>query len=148
MFLYLSGLLTSFDSFIPFLYKKGLIFSLLNRCFNICSTYSIFCSELEKLKQIFMNNGYPVKLLNHCIKSFLDKINNNATKPLTAPKRILFTSLYHSRGTISSALNWRLLPAACIFKHWFTIMFHLFWYIYAYFYTYIYIFSESYTPLL
>ena len=68
-----AGLLTSFHSFISFSYKKQLNFSLLNRCFNICSSYLKFLDELEKLKKIFMRNGYPDYLLDSCIASFLDK---------------------------------------------------------------------------
>ena len=56
-----TGLLTNFDSFIPLNYKKGLIFSLITRCFNISSTYALFCIELEKLKIIFMPNGFPTR---------------------------------------------------------------------------------------
>ena len=89
-----TGLLTSFDSFIPESYKRGLIFSLLNRCFNICSSYEIFNVELEKLKQILLNNGYPSRFIDCCVKSFLDKIPLNATnKPQTASKRTIYFSL-------------------------------------------------------
>ena len=71
----------------------GLIFSLLNRCFKICSTYVIFHAEVEKLKHIFINNGYPVKLLDRWIASFLDKVFSKSTKLLTAPKRVVYLSL-------------------------------------------------------
>ena len=45
-----TGLFTNFESFLPIIYKKGLIFTLLFRYFNICSSYRIFQKELSKLK--------------------------------------------------------------------------------------------------
>ena len=44
-----TGLFTNFDSFIPMLYKKGLLFSLISRYFNICSSYVFFHSEMENV---------------------------------------------------------------------------------------------------
>ena len=69
-----TGLFTNFDSFIPMLYKKGLLFSLISRYFNICSSYVFFHSEMEKFKKTFSLNGYPATLVDSCIKSFLDKM--------------------------------------------------------------------------
>jgi hypothetical protein len=43
-----TGLFTNFDSFIPMLYKKGLLFSLISRYFNICSSYVFFHSRKWK----------------------------------------------------------------------------------------------------
>ena len=37
-----TGLFTNFDSFIPMMYKKGLLLSLISRYFNICSSYISF----------------------------------------------------------------------------------------------------------
>ena len=72
-----TGLFTNFDSFIPMLCKKGLLFSLIFRYFNICSSYVFFNSEMEKFKKTFSLNGYPATLVDSCIKSFLDKMYNS-----------------------------------------------------------------------
>jgi hypothetical protein len=45
-----TGLFTNFDSFILMLYKKGLIFSLISRYFNICSL-CIFPLENGKIQE-------------------------------------------------------------------------------------------------
>ena len=65
-----TGLYTNFDSFIPFIYIKGPVMSLLNRYFNICSTYITFHSELDNFKKLFSLNGYPRNFLDNCIRRF------------------------------------------------------------------------------
>ena len=47
-----TGLFTNFENFLPISYKKGFIFSLLFRYFNICSSYQIFHAELDKFKKL------------------------------------------------------------------------------------------------
>ncbi len=88
-----TGLFTNFDSFIPMLYKKGLLFSLISRYFNICSSYALFHSEMEKFKKTFSLNGYPATLVDSCIKSFLDKIYNSRDKVHTCSKKIIYFCL-------------------------------------------------------
>ena len=52
-----SGVFTNFDSFIFELYKTNLIFTLLFRCFTICSDMQSFHLEVEQLQQIFKCNN-------------------------------------------------------------------------------------------
>ena len=54
-----TGLYTNVDSFIPFTNKTDPVMSLLNRYFNICSTYSTFHSKLDNFKKLLSLNGYP-----------------------------------------------------------------------------------------
>jgi len=79
-----SGVFTNFDSFIFESYKTGLIFTLLFRCFTICSDMQKFHLEVEQLRQIFKCNKYPVSLIDQCIKTFLNKIY--------IPKRVMITA--------------------------------------------------------
>jgi hypothetical protein len=69
-----TGLFTNFESFLPTAYKKGFIFSLLFRYFNICSSCQIFHAELEKFKKLLLQNGYPKFFIDRCVKTFLDKM--------------------------------------------------------------------------
>ena len=78
-----SGVFRNFDSFIFESYKTNLIFTLLFRCFTICSDMQSFHLEVEQLRQIFKCNNYPVGLIDQCVKTFLNKIY--------VPKRILIT---------------------------------------------------------
>ena len=63
-----SGFFTNFKSFIPTVYKFGLVYTLLHRCFNIISYYEKFHNEINALKQIFKINGYPFQFIDRCIK--------------------------------------------------------------------------------
>ena len=54
-----SGVYNNFGSFIPKSYKYNFLFTLLHREFKICSNFESFHQEIDKLKPIFKNNGYP-----------------------------------------------------------------------------------------
>ena len=69
-----TGLFTNFESFLPVIYKKGLIYTILFRYLNICSSYSIFQEELAKFKSLLLQNGYPQRFIDNCICSFLNKV--------------------------------------------------------------------------
>ena len=69
-----SGVFTNFKSFIPTVYKFGLVYTLLHRCFNITSSYEKFDNEINALKQILKLNGYPTQFIDRCIKQFLQKL--------------------------------------------------------------------------
>ena len=89
-----TGSFTNFDSFIPMMYKKGLLFSLISRYFNIaCPSYISFQSEMENFKKTFSSNGYPKALIDSCIKTFLDRIYNTKDKVHTCSKKIVYFCL-------------------------------------------------------
>ena len=54
-----SGVFNNFGSFILKSYKYNFLFTLLHREFKICSNFESFHQEIDKLKPIFKNNGYP-----------------------------------------------------------------------------------------
>ena len=69
-----TGLFTNFDSFIPISFKRGLIYTLLDRYFKISSSFHYFHEEVLKLKRLLLNNGYPEALVDRCTRTFLDRI--------------------------------------------------------------------------
>ena len=69
-----TGVFTNFQSFLPDIYNRGLIETLLHRSFRLCSNYENFHHEIETLKSILKHNSYPHNLVNHCIKTFLNKL--------------------------------------------------------------------------
>ena len=69
-----SGVFTNFESFIPKSYKYNLLFTLLHRAFKLCSNFERFHQEIDKLKTIFENNGYPKSFVDFCIKKYLDRV--------------------------------------------------------------------------
>ena len=68
-----TGLLTNFKSFVPFTYKKRLIDTLLDRTFKINSSWNGLDLDFKALKNTFLKNLYPCKLIDKCIKKFLNK---------------------------------------------------------------------------
>ena len=50
-----------------------MILSLLYRCFHLCSDLTKFQHEVTELKSIFRKNGYPNKIVDFCIRNFLNK---------------------------------------------------------------------------
>ena len=71
-------------------YKKGLLLSLISRYFSICSSYQSFHCELQNLKQVFSRNGYPISLIDNCIRSFLNKTLSPKPPVHSCSKKILF----------------------------------------------------------
>ena len=51
-----------------------MLFTLLHRAFKLCSNFECFHQEIDKLKTIFENNGYPKSFVDFCIKKYLDKV--------------------------------------------------------------------------
>ena len=89
---------TNFESFLPVIYKKGLIYTILFRYLNICLWYSTFQEELAKFKSLLLQNGYPLWFIDYCICSFLIKVSDTQIKPLTAPKLQLLIALPFTGG--------------------------------------------------
>ena len=89
-----SGVFTNFESFIPDIYKRGLIETLLHRSFRLCSNYENFHREIETLKSILKRNSYPHNLVNHCIKRFWISYLSKGTLILRFPKGSWF-AFYH-----------------------------------------------------
>ena len=65
-----SRVYTHFDSFLPTTYKFCMIYTLLFRCFSICSNWTNFHNELPSLKDIFLKNGCPISFIDKCFQTF------------------------------------------------------------------------------
>ena len=88
-----SGVFTNFKSFIPTVYKFGLVYTLLHCCFDITSSYEKFHNEINPLKQILKLNGYPTQFIDRCIKQFLQNFYVTKTIQDTANKKQLLIVL-------------------------------------------------------
>ena len=84
-----SKVYSNFNSFISEEYKVGLIFTLLFRTFSIVSDFSGFHSELCHLKEVLKKNAFSIKLIDSCIKNFLNKRLTEKPVTLTAEKNDL-----------------------------------------------------------
>ena len=95
-----SGVYTNFSSFIPDVYRRGLVSTLLYRAYSISSSYGSLHEEVENLKKIFARNGYPSKFVDKCIYNFFNKIYEKRTPVHTVPKKE-FTMVLPFLGTTS-----------------------------------------------
>ena len=67
---------------------------------RVYSSYTSIHEEVEKLKKIFMCNGYPMKFVDRCILKFFNKIHEKRIPVHTVPKRDL-TIVLPFLGTVS-----------------------------------------------
>ena len=67
------GLYANYNSHIPAQYKDSVISSLVNRAIKLCSTPENLTSELNRISQILVNNGYPQCLIDKTIKTKLNQ---------------------------------------------------------------------------
>ena len=74
---------------VEYIHKVGLIFILLFQTFSIVSDFSRFHSEVCHLKETLKKNPFPLKLIDSCIKNFLNKRLTEKPVTLTAEKKDL-----------------------------------------------------------
>ena len=88
-----TGLFTNFHSYISLAYKRFLVFCLLNRIFNICSSYENFHIQLEVVRKLFNLNGFPSHMFDHLVRRFLNNIFEPKPTIHTVPKKIIYFCL-------------------------------------------------------
>ena len=71
-----TGLLLSYFNFVPDSYKYGLIKTLIDRKYKINSTWTSFDIDLKILKQVLLENQYPLSMKDNVIKKYLQKAIN------------------------------------------------------------------------
>ncbi len=65
-----TGVLLNWNSLTSRKYKINLIKCLLDRIWKICSDYELINIEIIKLKQILLNNDYPLSIIDDEIYKF------------------------------------------------------------------------------
>ena len=60
-----SGVYKHFESFLPTIYKFGMIYILVYCCFKSCCDWIKFHEEINFLKQISLKNGYPQSFIDN-----------------------------------------------------------------------------------
>ena len=69
-----SGIFTNFRSFIPELYKRNLISTLLFRSYTISSNWELVHKEVSRIKSFLQKNAYTESYIDNAIKQFFNKI--------------------------------------------------------------------------
>ena len=78
-----TGLILNFSAVCPQKWKFGLIQCLLHRAYTISSSWLTFSQEVDFLKGVFSQNGYPEDLFTSCLRRF---VNNKCDKSIQNSK--------------------------------------------------------------
>ena len=77
-------------------YKISIIKTLVNRAFKVSSPWISFNSEIQRLRRAFVDNGYPLLLIDKTINNMLNKFHTVATTESETNQNIkLFVQLFH-----------------------------------------------------
>jgi hypothetical protein len=83
-----TGLYLRWDSFVPKQYKKGLVNCLIYRAWRICSCLDNFYSEVDFIKSILVNNGYPQNFILSVVRKFMhSKFSSDIKEPVYGPEK-------------------------------------------------------------
>ena len=63
----------NFHSIAPERYKMGVVKTFLHRAYEICSDWTTFNTEIERIRQVLNNNNFPIATIDEEIRKFLDK---------------------------------------------------------------------------
>jgi len=74
-----TGTYSNFQSHVPLTYKKSIVKTLVNRALKYSSTWELLNIELDRLKQVFANNGFPQALTEQIIANSLNNFNVKET---------------------------------------------------------------------
>ena len=95
-----SSVYSNFESFLPSVYKFGMVYTFFYRCFRICSNWTQFYTELIFLEGIFQKNDCPKNFIDKCFKKFLNNVHLVKENVPTVEKKHLLLVLPYL-GTIS-----------------------------------------------
>ena len=80
-----SGDCINYKSIAPEKYKTGVIKTMLHRAYTISSDWIGLSDEIQRLKQLFVNNNFPQTIVEKEINSFLNKkLDNNRAEDTTS----------------------------------------------------------------
>jgi hypothetical protein len=93
-----TGLMTNWNSFVPFSYKKASVVSMHQRALSVCSIYSLLDEELNKIRHYSHLNGYPRDFVDTRIgiglTKYLKRNNDGSDLPLAGcEKQRLFVEV-------------------------------------------------------
>ena len=70
-----TDVIMNYESSAPLKWKRALLNCLLTRAYNLSSNYSLFATEIEKIKTIFRKNSYPSSMINRSVDEFISRRN-------------------------------------------------------------------------
>jgi len=88
-----TGLLTSFNSFTCFSYKRGLIKCLIDRIYKINNTWLGFHHDIDNVKKLLEKNTYPMHLIDKTLKNYLDTKYTSENNQQVSSKNVRYYKL-------------------------------------------------------
>ena len=81
--------LLNYHSECPEKYELGVIKNMLHRAYNIPSNEEIFQAEVNRLKQVFSNNNYPMNVIEKVVTNFTREKQSGQEAPQTTGDKII-----------------------------------------------------------
>ena len=63
----------NYESVCPDRYKDGVINSLLHRSYKLCNSWDSFHDEIFRIKQLLVNNNFPMNIIDKRIRKYLNE---------------------------------------------------------------------------
>lgn len=74
----------------PEKYQLGVINTLLHRAYKISHNWNSFHQEVQRLKQVFTNNDFPMRIIDAEINKFINKIHDKEDKPKHVTHKLFY----------------------------------------------------------
>ena len=103
-----TGLGMKFESCLPLSYKLNLVQTLVHRAYRICSDYLSFHKEIEFLTNYFVNNGYPVGVVQRMVGKTLTKLLSPEGIPTAESSERIVTGSFEFLGKQSITFKHKL----------------------------------------
>ena len=91
-----NGECINFNSLCPTRYKVSVIRSFLHRAYAVTSSWQLFHTEIRRIKQVLINNGFPINIINVQIRKFLNIKFDNLPSRNCNPVKLFYCSQYSS----------------------------------------------------
>ena len=78
------GLFMNYRSFLPTIYKLGLVNTLIDRVFKIAHNRTLFYFEMKKVKEFLGKNSYPPHLVDKQMRKYIRKADTPQTQSKTS----------------------------------------------------------------
>ena len=66
----------------PNTWKRGIVACFLHRAWTVCSSRKLFLQEVDKLREMFVSNGYQIRFFNKLFNAFMLKKTQQPSVPI------------------------------------------------------------------
>ena len=80
----------NFNSICPLRYKEAVVKTFLNRAFAVCSSWDTFHTEVQRIRQVLVNNSYPINTIDNTINKFISNKFSENVNSTTSPRPCLY----------------------------------------------------------